>query len=160
MRMTVYAGWINLIVGAVIGIGAMVAGHAGFGAVMLLALGGSGAFMIWLGSGWDKPLDDASELYKYGRPANATVLAVSDEQLQPDGVRLAKLKLNVAPRNESSYKTTRTLALPRGRTPVPGQLVTVKFDPQSRKNVVLLEENYVVEDHLQAAQRQMNALMG
>jgi hypothetical protein len=158
MRMTVYAGWINLLAGAVVGIGAIVAGHAGFGAIMLLALGGSGAFMIWLGSGWDKPLDDASELYKYGRPANATVLAASDEQLQPDGVRLAKLKLKVTPRNESAYKTTRTLALPRGRTPVVGQQVTLKFDPQSRKNVVLLEENYVVEDHLQAAQRQMNAM--
>ena len=153
MRMTVYAGWINLLVGAVIGIGAMVAGHAGFGAIMLLALGGSGAFMIWLGSGWDKPLDDASELYKYGRPANATVLAVSDEQLQPDGVRLAKLKLKVTPRNESAYKTTRTLALPRGRTPVVGQQVTLKFDPQSRKNVVLLEESFQVEDHITAAMR-------
>ena len=158
MKMTVYAGWINLLAGAVIGIGAIVAGHAAFGALMLVALGGSGVFMIWLASGWDKPLDDASELYKYGRPANATVLAVSDEQLQPDGVRLAKLKLKVTPRNESAFKTTRTLALPRGRTPIVGQQVTVKFDPQSRKNVVLLEENFQVEDSVQAAQRQMNAL--
>ena len=64
MKMTVYAGWLNLIVGVIVGGGAIAAGHAGFGAIMLLALGGSGAFMIWLGSGWDKPLDDAGELYK------------------------------------------------------------------------------------------------
>src|SRR3712207_9265431 len=101
MRMTVYAGWINLIAGLVIGGGAIATGHAGFGAIMLLSLGGSGAFMIWLGPGWDKPLEDASELYKYGRPANATVLAVSGEELQPDGVRLASLKPTVSPRNRS-----------------------------------------------------------
>ncbi len=160
MKMTVYAGWLNLIVGVIVGGGAIAAGHAGFGAIMLFALGGSGAFMIWLGSGWDKPLEDASELYKYGRPANATVLAVSGEELQPDGVRLATLKLKVTPRNESSFKTTRKLALPRGRTPVVGQQVTVKFDPQSRRNLVLLEENFEVEDHVQAAQRQMNAMFG
>ena len=39
-----------------------------------------------------------------------------------------------------------------------GEQVTVKFDPQSRKNVVLLEENFQVEDSLTAAQRQMNAM--
>jgi hypothetical protein len=158
MRMTVVAGWINLAAGLAIGIGAVVAGQPAFGALMLVALGGSGAFMIWLARGWDKPLDDASELYRYGRPANATVLAVGDEQLQPDGVRLARLKLHVTPVNESSFKTTRTLALPRGRTPVLGQEVTVKFDPQSRRNVVLLEESFKVEDHVTAAARQMNAM--
>ena len=151
--MTVVAGWINLALGLAIGIGAVVAGQPAFGALMLVALGGSGVFMIWLGSGWDKPLDDASELYKYGRPANATVLAVSDEQLQPDGVRLAKMRLKVTPRNESAFKTTRTLALPRGRTPVAGQQVTVKFDPQSRKNVVLMEQSFEVVDHITAAMR-------
>ena len=158
MRMTVVAGWINLAVGAVIGVGAAVAGHVGFGALMLVALGGSGAFMVWLASGWDKPLDNAAELYRYGRPANAEVLAVADERLQPDGVRLAKLKLKVTPVNESAFKTTRTLALPRGRTPIVGQGVTVKFDPQSRRNVVLLEESFRVEDHVTAAARQMNAM--
>jgi len=158
MRMTVYAGWINLVLGVVIGVGAGVAGHVAFGALMLVALGGSGAFMIWLGQGWDKPLEDSQELYRYGRPANATVLSVADEQLQPDGVRLAKLKLHVTPVNESAFKTTRTLALPRGRTPVVGQEVTVKFDPQSRRNVVLLEESFQVEDHVTAAARQMNAM--
>jgi hypothetical protein len=158
MRLTVFAGWVNLVLGVVIGAGAAVAGQAAFGALMLVALGGSGAFMIWLAHGWDKPLDDAAELYKYGRPANATVLAVGEEQLQPDGVRLAKLKLHVTPVNESAFKTTRTLALPRGRTPIVGQEVTVKFDPQSRRNVVLLEESFQVEDHVTAAARQMNAM--
>jgi hypothetical protein len=72
-------------------------------------------------------------------------------------VRLAKLTLHVTPRNENDYKTTRTLALPKGRVPTAGERVTVKFDPQSRKNVVLLEEAFEVEDHLTAAARQMRA---
>src|SRR3954447_19199396 len=133
MRMTVYAGWLNVIVGVVIGGGAAVAGRAACGAIMLVPLAGSGAFMIWLASGWDKPLDDASELYKYGRPANAVVEKVSEEQLRPDGVRLAKLTLRVSPVNESSFRTTRLLALPKARVPSVGEQMTVKFDPQSRK---------------------------
>jgi hypothetical protein len=157
VRMTVYAGWLLVIVGIVIGAGAFLAGQPGFGGIMLASLGGTGAFMVWLGQGWDKPLEDSAELYKYGRPANATILSVADEQLRPDGVRLAKLTLHVTPRNESDYKTTRLLALPKGRVPTAGERVTVKFDPQSRKNVVLLEEAYEVEDHLQAAARQMRA---
>src|SRR3954462_8192490 len=104
MRMTVYAGWLNVIIGVVIGGGAAVAGHAAFGAIMLVSLAGSGPFMIWLSGGWDKPLEDASELYKYARPANAVVEKVGDEQLRPDGVRLAKLTLRVAPVNESSFR--------------------------------------------------------
>jgi hypothetical protein len=153
MRMTVYAGWLNVIIGVVIGGGAAVAGHAAFGAIMLVSLAGSGAFMIWLAGGWDKPLEDASELYKYGRPANAVVEKVSDEQLRPDGVRLAKLTLRVSPVNESSFRTTRQLALPGARVPSVGETMTVKFDPQSRKNVVLLEENFQVEDNITAAMR-------
>src|SRR3954452_6008377 len=140
MRLTVYAGWINLLIGAVIGIGAIAAGHAGLGAIMLLALGGSGAFMIWLESGWDKPLDDSTELYKYGRPANAEVLSVEGATLSPDGTRTAKVGLKVSPVNESSFKSTRTVALPGGGEPAVGSTVTVKFDPNSRKNFVLLDE--------------------
>jgi hypothetical protein len=34
-----------------------------------------------------------------------------------------------------------------------GEQVTVKFDPQSRKNVVLLEDNAEVVDHITAAMR-------
>jgi hypothetical protein len=157
MRMTYYAGWLNVILGAVIGIGGIVAGQAAFGAIMIGGLVGSGAFMIWLSQGWDKPLEDSSELYRYGRPANATVMAVEDEQLRPDGVRLAKLTLHVTPRNESDYRTTRVLALPKARVPAVGERLTVKFDPQSRKNLVLLEESYEVEDHITAASRQMRA---
>src|SRR4051812_26556520 len=136
MRMTVYSGWLMVILGVVIGGGAAVAGYAGFGAIMLVSLAGSGAFMVWLANGWDKPLEDASELYKYGRPANAVVERVSDEQLRPDGVRLAKLTLRVSPVNESAFRTTRLLALPKARVPSVGEKMTVKFDPQSRKNVV------------------------
>ncbi len=45
------------------------------------------------------------------------------------------------------------LALPKARVPSVGEKVTVKFDPQSRKNVVLLEEEFEVVDHITAAMR-------
>jgi hypothetical protein len=157
MKMTVYSGWLMIVIGAVIGIGAIVAGQPAFGAIMLVALGGSGAFMVWLARGWDKPLDDAQDLYKYGRPANATVTGIEDEQVRPDGVRTAKVSLHVAPVNESEFKTTRVLALPGGVAPAVGARVTVKFDPNSRKNVVLLEEEYEVEDSIAVARRNMQA---
>lgn len=153
MRFVVYAGWLNIVLGIVLGIGGIVGGMAGVGAILLVSLVGSGWFMIWLGSGWDKPLEDASELYKYGRPANAKVLAVEEAQLTGEGGRTARLKLHVSPVNESDYKTTRVLALPGGRVPAVGDTVTVKFDPQSRKNVVLLEESYEVEDSATAARK-------
>jgi hypothetical protein len=137
----------------VIGGGAAVAGQAGFGAIMLVSLAGSGAFMVWLANGWDKPLEDATELYKYGRPANAVIEKVAEETLRPDGVRTAKLTLRVTPVNESAFKTTRVLALPKARVPSTGETVTVKFDPQSRKNVVLMEEEFEVVDHITAAMR-------
>jgi hypothetical protein len=151
--MTVYSGWLMVVLGVVIGGGAAVAGQAAFGGLMLVALAGSGAFMVWLANGWDKPLEDSSELYRYGRPANAVVEKVEGETLRPDGVRLAKLTLQVSPVNESKFRTTRTLALPKARVPAVGEKVTVKFDPQSRKNVVLLEDEYQVEDHITAAMR-------
>jgi hypothetical protein len=153
MRMTVYSGWLMVVLGVVIGGGAVVAGQAGFGAIMLVSLAGSGAFMVWLANGWDKPLEDASELYKYGRPANAVVEKIAEETLRPDGVRTAKVTLHVSPVNESSYRTTRVLALPKARVPAVGETMTVKFDPQSRKNVVLLEEEFEVVDHITASMR-------
>jgi hypothetical protein len=153
MRMTVYSGWLMVILGVVIGGGAAATGYAGFGAIMLVSLAGSGAFMVWLANGWDKPLEDASELYKYGRPANAIIEKITDETLRPDGVRTAKVALQVSPVNESSYRTTRVLALPKARVPAIGERVTVKFDPQSRKNVVLLEEEFEVVDNITAAMR-------
>ena len=157
MRMTYYAGWLMVVLGVALGAGAIAAGQAPVGAILLLSITGSGFFMVWLTSGWDKPLEDSADLYKYGRPANATVLTVADEQLKPDGTRLAKLTLQVTPLNESDYKTTRVVALPKGRVPLVGERLTVKFDPQSRKNVVLLEESFEVEDHVTAAARQMRA---
>ena len=153
MRMTVYAGWLMVILGVVIGGGAVIAGQAAFGAIMLASLAGSGGFMVWLAGGWDKPLEDSSELYKYGRPANAVVEKITDETLRPDGVRTAKVTLHVSPVNESAYRTTRVLALPKARVPSVGERMTVKFDPQSRKNVVLLEEEFEVVDNITAAMR-------
>ena len=158
MRAVVYSGWLMVALGLVLGVGLVVAGQAGLGAILLVSLAGSGAFMVWIGQGWDKPLENAAELYKYGRPANATVEKVEDEQLRPDGTRLAKLTLRVAPVNESAFKTARLLALPKARVPAVGETLTVKFDPQSRKNVVLLEETYQVEDPNAATRRQMQGI--
>jgi hypothetical protein len=157
MKMMVYSGWLMVVLGAVLGVGGIAVGQPLFGVPMLLGMGGGGAFMVWIGRGWDTPLDDAGDLYKYGRPANATVLSVADEMLKPDGTRTAKLTLHVTPVNESDYKTTRVVALPKARVPLVGERMTVKFDPQSRKNVVLLEEAFEVEDHVTAAARQMRA---
>ena len=157
MRWTVYAGWLNIAVGLAIGVGAVAMGYPAFGALMLIALGGAGAFMVWLANGWDDPLEGMAELHRYGRPANATVMKVEDERLRPEGVRLAKLTLRVAPVNEPDFRTRRVLVLPKGRVPAVGERVTVKFDPQQRGNVVLLEETFEVKDRVTAAREQMRA---
>ena len=158
MRWTYWAGWANIVLGVVLGIGGFAGGMPALGVILLVSLVGSGAFMVWLAAGWDKPLEDAGELHKYGRPANASVLAVDQEQLKPDGGRTARVKLHVAPVNESDYRTTRTLLLPGGRVPAVGETVTVKFDPQDRKNVVLLEENFQVESSTAQAMRQLSGM--
>src|SRR4051794_16297387 len=138
MRATAYAGWFNIVLGFVLGIGGMAIGQAITGLILLLSLCGSGVFMVWLANGWGTPLGSSDELNKFGRPANATVLKVEDEQIRPDNVRTAKLTLRVTPVNESPYKTTRVLAIPPGVKPAVDHELTVKFDPQKRKNVVLL----------------------
>ena len=158
MRWTYYAGWVNVVTGVALGIMFVALGLAPVGGITLVALVGSGAFMIWLAAGWDKPLEDASDLHKYGRPANARVLAVDQEQTNPDGGRTARVKLHVSPVNESDFKTTRTLLLPGGRLPAVGDTVTVKFDPQNRKNVVLLEESFKVESATSQAMRMMGGM--
>lgn len=150
MRTLPPIGWLNVLLGVVLGVGGFAMGQPLTGGILLVSLVGSGALMIWLGSGWDKPLDDAAELYKYGRPANGQVLAVDDPVLAADGTRTAKLRVQISPVNESTFTSTRTVALPGGRVPAAGQPVTVKFDPNSRKNFVLLEENVQVKDHVTA----------
>ena len=148
MRTLAPIGWLMIVLGVVLGVGGIAAGQAVTGAILLVSLAGSGWFMIWLGKGWDKPLDDAAELYKYGRPANAEVLSVEESSLAADGTRTAKLTVKVSPVNESSFKTTRLVALPGGQVPAVGSTLTVKFDPNSRKNFVLLEESFQVKDHV------------
>ena len=155
MRWTYYAGWVNVVLGIVLGIGSVPLGLMAVGAIVLVALVGSGAFMIWLASGRDKPLEDAAQLHEFGRPAYARVLAVSEERLHPDGGRTAKVQLHIAPPNESHYKSSRTVLLPGGRVPAVGDMVTVKFDPQRHQNFVLLEENMYIESPTAAAARQM-----
>jgi len=41
------------------------------------------------------------------------------------------------------------LVLPGGRQPQPGETVTVRFDPNARRKLVLLEENVEVRDMAQ-----------
>ena len=156
MRTLPPIGWLNVLLGVVLGVGGIVMGQPLTGGILLVSLVGSGAFMIWLGSGWDQPLDDAAELYKYGRPANGQVLAVEETVLSTDGTRTAKLRVQISPVNESTYTSTRTVALPGGRVPAVGQQVTVKFDPNSRKNFVLLEQNVAVKDHITASMEQFS----
>jgi sporulation protein YlmC with PRC-barrel domain len=160
MRITVYAGWFMAALGVAFLVGAGTQDQLAFGLLMLGGLSGPGLFMVWLGHGWDKPLENAAELYRYGRPANATVRKVADVTLDADGTRTAKLSVRVTPRNESAYKTTQRVALPGGRVPSVGEAVTVKFDPNSRRQFVLLEESYEVVDHVQDAVGMINRLAG
>jgi hypothetical protein len=158
MRGMVYAGYLMIAVGIAMLIGGIAGAGSAGGAGLLLGLAGGGigcaaggALMVWLGRGWDTPLDSAADLYKYGRPANAEVLSVADAQLDAKGTRTAKLSVHVSPVNESDYKATRTVAIPGGRVPNVGETVTVKFDPNSRKDFVLLEESFEVKDHVNAS---------
>lgn len=160
MRVMVYSGWIMVAIGAVMVVGGVIGGLGGGpgAAGLLLGVGGGGlgcaaggAFMVYLGRGWDTPLDSAADLYKYGRPANAEVVSVEGAQLDAAGNRTAKLSVRVSPVNESAFKTTRTVAIPGGRVPNVGETVTVKFDPNSRKDFVLLEQSFEVKDHVNQA---------
>jgi hypothetical protein len=139
------------VLGVLMAIGGVAAGGPATAGLVVggVAMVGGGAFMVWLGKGWDKPLEGADDLYKYGRPSNAMVEGVEDAGAS-GGMRTAKLSLHVAPVNESAYKTTRTVAIP-GELPAVGSTVTIKFDPNSRKNFVLLDESYEVKDHITTA---------
>jgi hypothetical protein len=153
VRWTRYAGWANIVTGLAVGAVMVGVGLGIIGILTGVALVASGVFMVWLGAGWDKPIEDPAELHKYGRPANAVVLAVDEVTLDGAGGRTAKVKFQVAPVNESDFISTRTVELPGGRVPSVGETVTVKFDPQNRKNLILLEEAYEVVDHTTAAHR-------
>ena len=150
MREMSATGWLLIVLGAGMAVGGFVIGMPIVGLGVGAAMAFGGWFSIYLGAGWDRPLEDAAELYKYGRPANAEVLSVEDAALSADGTRTAKLALRVSPVNESKFKTTRTVALPGGQVPVAGSTITVKFDPNSRKNFVLMEQNVQVKDHINA----------
>lgn len=145
MRSLIWVGWFMVALGAAMLAGSIAAGSPPFGVLMLAGLAGPGLFMVWLARGWDRPLEDAGDLHRFGRPANATVRKAEDSRLHADGTRTAKLSLHVTPRNESSYDTRRRVALPGGRMPSPGERVTIKFDPHRRREFVLLEENYDLE---------------
>jgi hypothetical protein len=149
MRALVWVGWLMVALGAAMLVGSVAAGFALFGVLLLASLAGSGAFMILLASGWDKPLAGGAELHRFGRPAKATVLKVEDARLDADATRTATLSLRVTPRNESAYRTRRRVALPGGRIPAQGETVTIKFDPNKRRQFVLLEHNYEVTDTVQ-----------
>jgi sporulation protein YlmC with PRC-barrel domain len=160
MRITLYVGWLIAALGVAFLAGAGTQDQLLFGLVMLGGLTGPGLFMVWLAHGWDKPLEGSDELHRYGRPANATVRKVDDVTLDAGGTRTAKLSLRVTPRNESAYTTTRRVTLPAGRVPAVGETVTIKFDPNSRRRFVLLEESYDVVDHVQHAVGMLNRMAG
>jgi hypothetical protein len=144
MRSLIWAGWLMVAMAALLA-GSIAAGSAPFGVLMVACLAGPGLLMVWLAQGWDRSLEGTADLHRFGRPANATVHKVEDSRLDADGKRTAKLSLHVAPRNESSYDARRRVARPGGRIPSPGERVTIKFDPDRRREFVLLEENYDVE---------------
>jgi hypothetical protein len=160
VRITVCVGWLLAALGVASLVGAGTQDQLLFGLITAASLTGPGLFMVWLGHGWDTPLESSEELYRYGRPANATVRKVEDVTLAPDGMRTAKLSVRVTPRNESAYRTTQRVALPGGRVPSVGETVTVKFDPNSRRQFVLLEESYEVTDHVQQALGMINRMAG
>ena len=153
MRFTYYTGWLLVALGIANVAGAALLGEPAFGAMMLVILAGTGAFLAWLAYGWDTPLEDTATLHEFGRPANATVTSVDDEKLSPDGTRTAKVGLHVRPVNEKAYKAKQTLVLPGGRVPFTGQEVTVKFDPRHRRSLVLLGEHEKIEDQIAVASR-------
>ena len=162
MRITVYVGWLMAALGVAFLAGAGTQDQLLFG---LLMLGSPDATrfssdMVWLAHGWDKPLESSDELYRYGRPANATVRKVDDVTLDANGTRTAKLSVRVTPRNESAYRATQRVALPGGNVPAVGETLTIKFDPNNRRQFVLLEESYEVVDHVQHAVGMMNRLAG
>ncbi len=158
MRYTYYTGWAMIALGVANLAGAAALGQPLFGVMMLVILAGTGAFLAWLAHGWDTPLEDKAAVHEFGRPANATVISVEDEQLTPDGKRTAKVGLHVRPVNEKAYKAKQRLVLPGGRVPFAGQEVTVKFDPRDRRNLVLLGEHAKVEDQITVAARTMAGL--
>ena len=111
MRTLIWAGWLMIALGAAMLAGSIAAGALAFGLLMLASLAAPGVLMVWLATGWDKPLA-RTELQRFGRPANATVRKVEDAKLDGNGTRTAKLSLHVTPRNESAYKARRRVVLP------------------------------------------------
>ena len=75
MRVLIWAGWLMVALAAAMLAGSIAARSALFGVLTPPTLAGTGVFMILVARGWDRPLPSAVELYRYGRPANATVVA-------------------------------------------------------------------------------------
>ncbi|HEY1358549.1 MAG TPA: hypothetical protein VGF21_09605 [Thermoleophilaceae bacterium] len=155
MRTLKPVGWMLIVLGVLMVVGGVAGGIAVSEARAGLLLGGviggascigGGWLCLWLGAGWDEPAKTADDIYKYGRPANAQVVEAGPVQQGVDGTATVKLKLHIAPLNESAIKTTQTVAIQQGRTLTPGEVVTVKFDPNDRKSFVLLGETYPVKD--------------
>ena len=146
MKRSMYAcGALFAVLGAT-----MIAGGAvtGGGAVTLLALGviflPCAGLFLWVGS-WGvmdtAPLPD-DQLERFGRPAPATVLEVEAPELSAGGEGGARLTLEVTPRNESSFRTRVTQPASRPTPPpppLPGEVVSVKFDPNKRKRLIVVD---------------------
>jgi hypothetical protein len=157
MRSLTWVGWLMVALGTAMLAGSVDAGQALFGLLMLAVLAGSGGCMILLASGWDKPLAGSAELHRYGRPSTATVRKVEDATLDSGGTRSAALSLRVTPRNESAFRTRRRVVLPGGRVPAEGERVTIKFDPNRRREFVLLEQAGEATDSVQGSLANLGA---
>ena len=146
MRRSMYACGVLF---ALLGVGmmalALALGAGSEGTTTLLPVGAiflpCAALFFWVGS-WgvmgNGPLADPAELNRFGRPASASVLEVESPQLSAGGGGGARVRLEVSPRNESSFKAWATLDADRP-TPFPGETLSVKFDPNKRKSLIVVD---------------------
>lgn len=79
------------------------------------------------------------ELVKFGRPADATVIGVSDQGVTATGEQVARLRLQVMPANERPFTARREVTLPD--VPAIGEQVRVKFNPHRRRRLIVLGDS-------------------
>jgi hypothetical protein len=151
-------GWLLVVLGLASLAGSVAAGEPALGALLFATTSPTGFFLAWLAAGWDKPMQDDAQIHRFGRPADAVVLSASAPRMEPDGTWTAEVAFAVSPRNERRFTARRRVALPGGRAPAAGEAVTVKFDPNRRRDVVLLAERAEVVDHVEQARRVLTGL--
>ena len=151
-------GWLLVALGLASLAGSVAAGEPALGLLLFATTSPTGFFLAWLAAGWDRPMEDDQQVHRWGRPADAVVRSASEPRMEADGSWSAKVAFEVSPRNERRYRTTRRVTLPGGRVPDEGEAVTVKFDPNRRRDVVLLAERVEVVDQVEQARRVLTGL--